>query len=136
MANTPAPSLVVAWVAGASKEGQRNKVLLFDGGGQRGTEMETSQPEMRRKAVVNDDMDVEDDHANEQNSTKVDEHDQEQGVATDELDLDSINFMVDGSHIGINEVGSELMGNLKAPEDPTREEASPSLYAKGECKAL
>ncbi|KAI3829734.1 hypothetical protein L1987_03862 [Smallanthus sonchifolius] len=112
-----------------------------------------------------------DDHANEQNSTEVDEgfqpkesggifpdmsseqtkdearmgvgndhtiddQDQEQAVATDELDLDSVNFKVDGSHIGVNEVGSELVGNLKALEDPTREEASQSLHAKGECKAL
>ncbi|KAI3799254.1 hypothetical protein L1987_34546 [Smallanthus sonchifolius] len=101
------------------------------------------------------DMDAEDNHANEQNSTEVDEgfqpkesggifldmsseqtkekartgvgndhtiDDQEQAVATDELDLDNVNFMVDGSHIGVNEVGSELVGNLKAPEDPTREE--------------
>ncbi|KAI3774331.1 hypothetical protein L1987_48883 [Smallanthus sonchifolius] len=114
-------------------------------------------------------MDVEYDHANEQNSTEVDEgfqpkesggifpdmsneqtkeeartsvgndhtiDDQEQIVATDELDLDSVNFMVDGSYIGVNEVGSELVGNLKAHEDPTTEEASLNLYGKGECKAL
>ncbi|KAI3775404.1 hypothetical protein L1987_49980 [Smallanthus sonchifolius] len=105
-------------------------------------------------------MDAEDDHANEQNSTEVDEgfqpkesggifpdmsneqtkeeamtsvgndHTidyQEQVIATDELDLDSVNFMVNGSHIGVNEVDSELVGNLKAHEDLTIEEASPNL---------
>ncbi|KAI3820036.1 hypothetical protein L1987_13892 [Smallanthus sonchifolius] len=114
---------------------------------------------------IYDDMDAEDDLANEQKSTEVDEgfqpkesgcispdmsneqtkeeagtgggndhimDDQEQAVAIDELDSDSVKSMVDGSHIGVNEVDSELVGNLKAPEDPTREEASPNLYAKGE----
>ncbi|KAI3754813.1 hypothetical protein L1987_54604 [Smallanthus sonchifolius] len=89
-----------------------------------------------------DDMDAEDYHAKEQNSTEVDEgndhtiDDQEQAVATDELDLDSVNFIVGDSHIGLNEVGSEFVGNLKVHEDPTREEASPNLYAKRECMAL
>ncbi|KAI3813347.1 hypothetical protein L1987_18068 [Smallanthus sonchifolius] len=56
--------------------------------------------------------------------------DQEQAVATDELDLDSVNFMVDGSHIGVNEVGSKLVGNLKAPEDPTREKPHQTYMQK------
>ncbi|KAI3829319.1 hypothetical protein L1987_03439 [Smallanthus sonchifolius] len=62
------------------------------------------------------------------------------GLMPDDSPLESINKQImrvnNGSHIGVNDVGSELVGNLKAPEDPTREEASPNLYAKGECKAL
>ncbi|MFS7952998.1 putative transcription regulator SAP family [Helianthus anomalus] len=64
----------------------------------------------------------------EQTKEEAETHrdDQEHETATDD-DSDSAKFMEDDSHIGVHEVGSELLGNIKAHEDLAREEASPIL---------
>ncbi|KAJ0580527.1 putative transcription regulator SAP family [Helianthus annuus] len=65
---------------------------------------------------------------NEQTKEEAETHrdDPEHETATDD-DSDSGKFMEDDSHIGVQEVGSELLGNIKAHEDLAREEASPIL---------
>ncbi|KAM0009013.1 putative transcription regulator SAP family [Helianthus debilis subsp. tardiflorus] len=68
----------------------------------------------------------------EQTKEEAETHrdDLEHETATDD-DSDSGKFMEDDSHIGVQEVGSELLGNIKAHEDLAREEAS-SILNTGE----
>ncbi|KAK1436401.1 hypothetical protein QVD17_02180 [Tagetes erecta] len=57
--------------------------------------------------------------------------DQEQAT-TDNLDTGSGRIMEGSSHISENKGDSELVGNIKANDDPTRGDASPTVHTKGE----